>query len=91
MENNTILSGMKAISEYCRSINMASAPDTILALIRDESFPARKLGGIWESEKILIQAWRIKRLTETPLPPEPPPTTPEKPAQVKPTQGKSAK
>jgi hypothetical protein len=62
MENNTALSGMKAISQHCRAINLASAECSILDMIRNEGFPARKLGGVWESDKLLIATWRRNRL-----------------------------
>lgn len=60
---NTALSGMKAITDYCRSINMPAAEATIMSHIINEGFPAKKLGGIWESDRALIIEWRKNRLT----------------------------
>ncbi|MFH0995787.1 MAG: hypothetical protein V1844_09865 [Pseudomonadota bacterium] len=60
VKNDTHLSGMKAITEYAQR-----GEATILKLIRDYGFPAHKLLGIWESDKLLIDEWRLKLLTET--------------------------
>lgn len=70
-EHNTALSGMKAISQHCRAINLASAECSILDMIRNEGFPARKLGGVWESDKLLIATWRRNRLLSDAPPEEP--------------------
>lgn len=63
MVENTALSGMKAIQEFCRTIGLPSAESTVINFILSEEFPAKKLGGIWESDKDLIVEWRKKRLT----------------------------
>lgn len=55
---STALSGMNAIRDFCRSINLASSEATVIQMIREYSFPAKKLGGIWESDKELIVKWR---------------------------------
>jgi len=55
------LSGMKEISGYFRR-----SEATLLKLIRDEDFPARKFGGIWESDTELIDKWRREKIAETP-------------------------
>jgi hypothetical protein len=52
-ESEVALSGMKVISEYVRR-----SPSTVLSWIRELGFPARKIGGIWESDKELIDQWR---------------------------------
>jgi hypothetical protein len=57
-----ILSGMTAIQDYCRSINMQSSSSVINDLIKYEFFPAKKLGGVWESDGDLIVIWRRQRL-----------------------------
>jgi hypothetical protein len=31
-------------------------------MIRDEAFPAKKIGGIWDSDSELIDKWRRNRL-----------------------------
>jgi hypothetical protein len=63
LTKNTALSGMKAIQDFCRSIGLPSAESTVINFILSEDFPAKKLGGIWESDKDLIVEWRKKRLT----------------------------
>lgn len=57
-----ILSGMTAIQDFCRSINMQSSSSVINDLIKYEFFPAKKLGGVWESDGDLIVIWRRQRL-----------------------------
>jgi len=47
------LHGMKAISNYFGGRSEA----TILKLIREESFPAKKMAGGWYSHKHTIDAW----------------------------------
>ncbi len=49
------LSGMKEITDHCKR-----SESTILKLIREEKFPAEKVGGIWESDTDLIDDWRKK-------------------------------
>jgi hypothetical protein len=51
------LTGMKEIQKH---MNLSEA--TILAWIRRENFPARKLGGIWISDTVVIERWRIKKI-----------------------------
>ncbi len=53
----TTLSGMKAIQEHCRAVNLPSSEVTILQMIRESEFPARKLGGIWMSDAENIAKW----------------------------------
>ena len=54
------LSGMTAIREFCRSINLASSEASVIYMIVSCSFPARKIGGIWESDREMIIEWRKK-------------------------------
>jgi len=54
---DTTLSGMKAIQEHCRAINLPSSEVTVLQMIRESGFPARKLGGIWASDREAIAKW----------------------------------
>jgi hypothetical protein len=54
------LSGMKAIRDFCRSINLASSESSIIGMILQCGFPAKKIGGIWESHKGSIVSWRKK-------------------------------
>ena len=58
MGENTALSGMVAIRDFCRSINLASSEASIIQFIKECGFPAKKLGGIWESDKVKIIEWR---------------------------------
>jgi len=51
------LSGMKAICEYIGR----SAP-TVLKLVREEGFPARKIRGEWSSDSDLIDRWRVRKI-----------------------------
>lgn len=50
------LTGMK---EICGYVSRSEA--TVLAWIRDEDFPAKKIDGIWESHTKMIDDWRMKR------------------------------
>lgn len=53
-EGNTTLHGMGEITVYAKRCEA-----TILKLVRTEGFPARKVGGIWVSDKVLIDDfWR---------------------------------
>ncbi|MCK9519560.1 MAG: hypothetical protein M0R74_11135 [Dehalococcoidia bacterium] len=54
------LSGMTAIREFCRSINLASSEASVINMIVSCGFPAKKIGGIWESDKEMIVEWRKK-------------------------------
>ena len=57
VEIDTGLIGMKQIrSFYDRS------EATILDLIRNEGFPAVKIGGGWESDKLAINKWRREKI-----------------------------
>jgi len=49
----TALNGMKEISGF-----VGYSPSTILVWIRDCYFPARKLAGIWISDREEIAEWR---------------------------------
>ncbi len=54
----TTLSGMNAIRDFCRSIQLASTEVTIIMLIKNYRLPAKKIGGVWQSDKELIMNWR---------------------------------
>lgn len=64
----TILSGMKAIQEYCRSVSFVSSEATILKMIRDYGFPASKILGTWVSDKDSITRWRRNCVEGKPYP-----------------------
>lgn len=49
------LIGMKAI---CQQVQRSEA--TVLIWIRDMDFPAKKIGGIWESSTEAIRKWKEK-------------------------------
>ena len=57
MQNGTRLSGLKEIAAYYRC-----SENKVLALIRTEGFPAVKIGGTWESDKILINKWHRRQI-----------------------------
>jgi hypothetical protein len=61
---NTALSGMTAIREFCRSINLASSESSVINMIVTCDFPARKIGGIWESDKVMIVEWRRRFISD---------------------------
>jgi hypothetical protein len=52
-----ILSGMKAIQDQCRALNLPSSEATVLQMIRESGLPARKLGGIWMADQKAIIKW----------------------------------
>jgi predicted DNA-binding transcriptional regulator AlpA len=57
----TGLDGMKEICAYFGN----RSETTILRLIREEGFPADKLGGnVWMSDKIAIDDWRRERVRQ---------------------------
>lgn len=74
---NTALSGMTAIRDFCRSINLASSEASVISMIIQCGFPARKIGGIWESDKEKIVEWR-KKYVSGEVEEKPPTVQPEK-------------
>lgn len=56
--NGTALVGMKEICGYMRR-----SEATVLELIRDCEFPAKKIRGCWESDTGLIDRWRREQIT----------------------------
>lgn len=56
---NTGLVGLKEICEYC-----GYSDKRVLALVRDHGFPAVKINGNWESDKILIDKWRREKIRQ---------------------------
>jgi len=57
IDRATALTGMKEICQY-----MGRSEVTILKLIRDQDFPAQKIGGIWESDKDLVNEWLLTEI-----------------------------
>lgn len=51
------LSGLKEIAAYLRR-----SPATIMKMIQSEGMPAKKILGVWESDKTLIDEWRRKKI-----------------------------
>jgi len=51
------LTGMKEISD-----SMGRSEDSVLRLIREYNFPAKKVLGIWESNRELIEDWQKNML-----------------------------
>lgn len=58
-KESTALVGMAEIAGYMRR-----SEKTMLDLIRLEGFPARKIGGIWESDRVLADDWRRLRINQ---------------------------
>ncbi len=54
---------MKSICQY-----MNRSESSVLVLIRDYGFPARKIGGIWESDTELADAWRREQISPSQSP-----------------------
>ena len=61
---NTGLSGIDAICGFCRTITLPASKAAVLQMIRDEGFPAKKIGGIWDSDREEIVSWRRRRLLQ---------------------------
>ena len=57
MPRERFLIGTKEISDYT-----GRSWPTIARWIREEGFPAKKMEGVWESNKDLIDEWRRKLL-----------------------------
>ncbi|MGE4293946.1 MAG: hypothetical protein AB7E32_17275 [Desulfovibrio sp.] len=49
-----------SMAEICMYVRRSDA--TVLKLIQDEGFPAKKIGGIRESDKLLVDEWRVQVL-----------------------------
>lgn len=56
-EQGRRLCGMKEIANYARR-----SESTILAWVRDMDFPAKKVGGIWESNSAAVDRWFLDRI-----------------------------
>ena len=52
------LDGMKSICDYEKR-----SEATMLKLIREEDYPAKKIGGIWQSDTGVIEKWRKERIS----------------------------
>lgn len=58
-KSETALVGMAEICAYVQR-----SEKTVQDLIKNEGFPAKKLGGIWESDRLLVDKWRRKRINQ---------------------------
>ncbi|GAB6113424.1 helix-turn-helix domain-containing protein [Desulfomicrobium salsuginis] len=54
---STNLSGLEEISQYARR-----SKATVLDWIKNEDFPAAKLGRVWESDRLMIDEWKRERI-----------------------------
>jgi hypothetical protein len=52
------LSGMKEICKYMSGRSEC----TMLSIIRDLDFPAKKIHGVWESDTDLADKWRLEQI-----------------------------
>jgi predicted DNA-binding transcriptional regulator AlpA len=57
--DSPLLSGKKAIIEYC-----GRSWPTIQRWIKERSFPACKMDGVWESDKELVKEWRRRQIKD---------------------------
>ena len=55
--SETALSGMKEITSY-----VGRSESTVLEWVRKLGFPAKKIGGQWESDRNLIEEWRLNQI-----------------------------
>ena len=54
---STNLSGLEEIAQYARR-----SKATVLGWIKNEGFPAAKLGHVWESDREMIDQWKRDRI-----------------------------
>ncbi len=54
------LSGLEEIAQYTRR-----SKATVLDWIRNEGFPAAKLGHVWESDKDMVDAWKREKIEKS--------------------------
>lgn len=84
MEETTALGGMTAIRDYCRILGLQCSEASIISLIKECGFPARKLGGQWLSDKLLIKSWIVWFISEAKEPEgEPPQNVSKRTGKVK--------
>ena len=82
-----VISGMKAICDYCGQIGLPRTEASVLQLWRDYSFPMKKILGIWVADKDAIVEWYRKQATSNetsdPAPAAQPPVTKQRRKQEK--------
>ena len=62
-EAAVFLTGRKQIAEF-----VGRSWDAVLRWIYERNFPARKMGGVWESDEELVREWRRNQILSS-LPP----------------------
>jgi hypothetical protein len=77
-----VLTGMKDIQKH---VNFSEA--TVLAWIRNEGFPAKKLGGVWISDTESISQWFVGIVESVSLKPAATMTPPGMPTLTKSKNG----
>jgi hypothetical protein len=55
------INGLKGMKQICSHVNMSET--TVLKLIRSTGLPAKKIGGQWISDIMLLEQWRINILS----------------------------
>jgi predicted DNA-binding transcriptional regulator AlpA len=48
--------GLQGLKEICAYVGKSA--NTVKKLIREAGFPAQQIGGVWESDRMLIDDWR---------------------------------
>lgn len=61
LKNESGLSGMKEIIAF-----VGRSEATVLLWVREYDFPARKISGQWESDRGLIEEWRVNQIRNQP-------------------------
>lgn len=64
-ELDTRLTGLTTICKYCGASEIA-----MYRWIKEYDFPAAKIAGVWESDKVLILRWRRAMILQGGIPPE---------------------
>ncbi|WP_027360415.1 MerR family transcriptional regulator [Desulforegula conservatrix] len=59
--SETALSGMKEITAF-----VGRSEATVLDWVRKYGFPAKKISGQWESDRSLIEEWRVNQIKNHP-------------------------
>lgn len=55
--SESALTGMKEITSF-----VGRSESTVLDWVRKYGFPAKKIGGQWESDCSLIEKWRLRQI-----------------------------
>lgn len=57
LKSESALSGMKEITAF-----VGRSEATVLEWVRKYGFPAKKISGQWESDRTLIEKWRLRQI-----------------------------